>query len=218
MKMTTILEQWHYQSVKKNISVVLPDGCRDFIWKIESHRSQYIVTELDNHAYFIEHNIGCQYIGYRFYPGTVIQYTQLNDALKKVEEFDNNIIITHLNEHTYLNDNIAEALQSLSEYCPIRLCAKHLGVSQRTLERLVDKYTQRSPVYWRNLARVRKTAAWLISTSTQSDQALADVAITFHFSDQAHMTREFKLWFGVSPKQFKYNKQLYHSAFATGYN
>lgn len=215
--MTTVLEQWQHHVIKHELSIVLPDGCRDLIWIKNNEGEYYFITDLDNSAYSPIHTLHTQYIGYRLQPGTIIQEEQLCSLLKSLKHIDHDKVIDYLSECTYLDENICDVLQCLKEYHPIHKNAKLLGVNQRTLERLVYKYTERSPVFWRNLARVRQAAQVLIKT-TDENISITDIAIICNFSDQAHMIREFQRWFKTTPKQFQENKQLYHLAFASGYH
>ncbi len=73
---------------------------------------------------------------------------------------------------------------------------QHIGLSQRQIERLFDKWLGMTPKHFQRVLRVRNTIQFLKQNS-QAD--LADVAIRFGFSDQAHMTREFRSIANTTP-------------------
>src|SRR3990167_2943268 len=64
----------------------------------------------------------------------------------------------------------------------------------RSVGRLLLSGSGRTPVYWKRLARLRRSAQAL-----SSDAPLAELAVDHGFSDQAHMTREFRRWLGTTP-------------------
>ena len=78
----------------------------------------------------------------------------------------------------------------------VKQISTQLGVSTRTLQRLVLSKTKRTPGYWLQLARIRKAAR-----SLSQSVCLVDVAENYGFSDQSHMNREFQRWFGLTPVQ-----------------
>ncbi len=109
---------------------------------------------------------------------------------------------------------LAEAL-SVIAHChqPISRYAKTCGLSLRSFQRLLGTHTGKSANYWRQLARIRNAGRRVFN-----HDRLCDIALEAGFSDQAHMTREFKRWFKCSPAQFSLNpelqSQLYQPAFA----
>ncbi|NVK75418.1 MAG: AraC family transcriptional regulator [Oceanospirillaceae bacterium] len=56
------------------------------------------------------------------------------------------------------------------------------------------------------MRRVR--AVLLALKNVENHRRLAELAIEYGFSDQAHMTRECKLIAGVTPKRYIHRKQL----------
>jgi len=72
-------------------------------------------------------------------------------------------------------------------------------VGQRQLERQFKHWLNMTPVYYRRLLRVNETLQQLRKSVPDN---LATMAIECGFSDQAHMTREFKLIAKITPYQF----------------
>ncbi|WP_299375912.1 helix-turn-helix domain-containing protein, partial [uncultured Kiloniella sp.] len=89
--------------------------------------------------------------------------------------------------------------------------ASDLGVSSRTLQRFIVNETGKSPVFWHRLARVRRAGRDIINAGS-----LAEFAFDYGFSDQAHMTREFRQWFDLSPRTFA-KVSRHQEIFQTGY-
>lgn len=79
---------------------------------------------------------------------------------------------------------------------------KQAGVSARTLQRLLRQKGLPAPDFWRRLGRARQ-AACLLRDSTN----LTSIAYEAGYSDQAHMTRDFRRWFGLTPSQLRANSQ-----------
>ena len=67
-----------------------------------------------------------------------------------------------------------------------------LGVSERSLERLLTQRTQRGPRFWRNLAR-----------ALAGGKPLAQLAADHGYADQAHMARDLLRWFGATPTRLR---------------
>jgi len=73
------------------------------------------------------------------------------------------------------------------------------SVGQRQLERQFKQWLNMTPVYYRRLLRVNETLQQL-RVSVPNNLAL--MAVECGFSDQAHMTREFKSIAKITPYQF----------------
>lgn len=202
-----VLQMWT-ETNNASCSIVLPDGCRDLILKTSPHtHSEWFISELNDSAYMVENSDNAAYLGFRLHPGAIIQEEALLKAVRLSPIIDNETIYNYLNDNVRYNENITEALTVLAHAQSITSASKQLGVSQRQLERFVMQQTKRAPMYWKRLARVRKTAKILINNQS----ALADIA-TLSYSDQAHMSRDFQYWFNTSPSIFRinaiYNKSI----------
>ena len=113
-------------------------------------------------------------------------------------------IADQLDEFCTQPASLLEALQCLaSDVRSVKEAAQELGVSSRTLQRLVKNGTKRPPYFWLSLKRIRHAAQSLCEFDR-----LADAAAAFHFSDQAHMTREMQQWLGGSPSQVQNDTEL----------
>ncbi len=150
--------------------------------------------------------------GFRLRPGATIDRSRL---LKHASELNNDLslIATRIRETCFVTANLGEALAALASASTVNEAAAHSGVELRTFQRLIRLKTGFVPKFWIQLARVRRAAR-----DVATAKSLADVAIESRFSDQAHMTRQFKRWFGVTPVQFAVNPDLRSLIHELGYD
>lgn len=111
------------------------------------------------------------------------------------------------NRHRY---NSVPALEHELRRRGKNLAAKEIGDvtfrSQRQSERLFKDATGWTPIRFSRLCRFQKAVAMLTSSR---DTSLAATAIDCGYSDQAHMTREFRDLAGVPPLQFLKNRDSF---------
>ncbi|MGV3624745.1 MAG: helix-turn-helix domain-containing protein [Archangium sp.] len=77
----------------------------------------------------------------------------------------------------------------------MRETARELQVSARRLQQLFDAELGLSPRYWRRLTRVHRAVEQL------HDERLSRLALTHGFTDQSHLTNEFRALLGMTPTQ-----------------
>lgn len=140
--------------------------------------------------------------GMRLKPGTQVNESILNLALATAASSDR--ANEYLDDACMFDRNVDVAIEALLK-CggSVSQTAAELGVTVRSLQRLFVQNALPTPSYWRSLARVR-----LAATNLDDTLSLAEHAIQLGFSDQAHMTREFGRWFGVTPAKFATDSQL----------
>lgn len=207
-----LMEIWSCSPTPNSASVVLPDGCSDFVVRTYQHKaSEFFVVPFVDAAYCIASGEGEHFIGYRFRPGAQINQTRLDFAMQACAT-DTLAVLTLIEDCVRLDRRVVEALDCLSEAQSVTRATYGLGVSERSLERLIGRATGRTPNYWKNLARVRRAAVAL-----SSDLPLVELAADYGFSDQSHMNRAFKHWFGVSPHRFRCNPVLLSTVGESGY-
>jgi len=199
----TVLQAWTHTPQARMLSTVLPDGCRDLLLRIAPGGPPiWTMTGLDDQAYSFECQAGEIFAGFRLQPGTQVDEAALLAAVQG-HDFDDPYVSTLLADCTSLEPCLADALGSLSETGTVCGSSRQLGMCERSLERLVRGGTGRSPVFWKNLARIRRAGHALSTSAT-----LAEVAVVQGYADQAHMSRDFRRWFGVSPSQFRQDPSL----------
>lgn len=91
---------------------------------------------------------------------------------------------------------LKQALNHLNHTVPPGALIDRMNVSQRHLERLFRHWIEMTPKQYQRILRVKRAIDHL---RTHNEANLAEVADQFGFSDQAHMTREFRAIAGVTP-------------------
>ncbi|QUS56221.1 helix-turn-helix domain-containing protein [Pseudovibrio brasiliensis] len=205
----TLAQVWHHSGQLGVSGPILPDGCRDLIvTEVEGDRPAWQVSELFDEPHQTDRITVNRMIGFRLKPGTQVNEPALLAELKGLGSWDEATIYQLLADHTRLNTRVSDALGCIAEeQLSIAASAGALGVTLKTLQRTLARHTSRSPVYWRQLARIRKAARRI-----EAVESWADFALDNGFSDQAHMSREFQRWFGVSPMQFAANTSFKQQA------
>ncbi len=191
----TLLAKWHLQAQGDFITPVIPDGCRDLIFKHPAgERPLWFLSALSGCTYGVALGKGDIFIGYRLKPGTRIDGAGLVAAVSG-KELEHEDVISRLENYTLLPERLKDALDCLaSGIGNVAAAASLLGVSQRSLQRLVLRGTGQPPVYWLQLARVRRAGR-----AVQVAGMLAEIAFDCGYSDQSHMNRELMRWLGASP-------------------
>lgn len=80
-----------------------------------------------------------------------------------------------------------------------RELARRSGLSVSAFERGFRKHLQTSPMQFLKRLRLARAAAALVQTGSQ----ISEIARECGFSDQAHLSRDFKRLFGTSPKSWR---------------
>lgn len=206
---------WTSSTQARQTSMIIPDGCRDLIMvESQGNKAHCVISPLFDQSQNFYSNNHVNFVGFRLKPGTKINEQQL---INTVEQGNISLddIPNLIEDFTTREYSIAEALECLAndDVKSVKNASFSLGVNIRTLQRFVFAYTARNPSYWFQLARARK-AAKALSTS----MSLIDIAHMHDFSDQAHMSREFKRWFNLSPSEMikrpDVMSQLNNSAYA----
>ncbi|VAW19584.1 hypothetical protein MNBD_ALPHA11-2252 [hydrothermal vent metagenome] len=209
-----VLQQWHFQATEATCSVVIPDGCRDLLfWAQVGERPRWQITSLDDVAYEVRSAGGDFIMGYRLKPGTLIDEVGLLSAVKKYEA--GHVFIAGAIENYCSNSQITkQAILCLGAGSfDVNMAAKDLGMSVRSLQRLMQKTTGKSPGFWAGLARVRKAARELANGGN-----LAQTAVDFGYADQSHMSRDVQHWLGVSPGKIRHETQIIQQLQQAGFN
>lgn len=201
---TSALAEWHFHTVQESKSLVLPDGCRDFIVKQNPVSGQtYFISDLNVSSYSVISSPDTRMRGIRLRPGVQIDEDRLNRWLS-TNRLEKMFLADQIDEFCYQSASLTEALDCIaSEVSTVSCVAKQLGVSTRSLQRVVKRETGMTPAFWLALARARKTARALLD-----DNDLSSVAVDFGFADQSHMSREIKRWFNLTPMQLKSSKDM----------
>ena len=197
----TVLERWRFRTGSDTDCTVLPDGCRDLIvTTMPDGRRVGRLSPLMDGTRSVRVPAGRCLAGYRLRPGVAIDERGLLGALAGARgDVDAEAL---LERFTTLSPSLADALDGLAgARRTVEGCARDVGVSRRSLERLVAK-TGRPPVYWMQLARVRR-AARALGDAAPIAASIADTADAHGYADQAHFTRECRRWLGTTPARLR---------------
>ncbi len=210
-----VLAIWRSLATNSLTVPIIPDGCRDLIFKTSAgNRPSCFLSDLDDAMYLVPMKRGDCYQGFRLLPGVRIDEAKLLASLEG-EELSPQQICDRLQVFTHRCRSVAEALDCLAfEASTIAQAASMLGVGQRSLQRLLTRETGRSPVFWLQLARVRKAARAL-----RAGTSFADFSLSMGYADQAHMCRDFRRWLGITPMRLtastSHKEQLAHAGYAS---
>lgn len=187
-----ILETWSFSADTTQALSIMPDGCRDLIIKQRPGRPQrFFVSPLMAASNEIFIDEGETFIGVRLKPGAAIDAHILGEGGRP----DSMSSLVHMaREAASMSSGVSDMLQCLAVATSPTTAAHDLGVSLRTLQRHTIKTTGQTPDFWRRLARARRAARRILSGAS-----LQETAYNCRFSDQAHMTRELKKWFAMTP-------------------
>jgi AraC-like DNA-binding protein len=200
---STLLDVWQSAPDTDTTAIVVPDGCRDLILrKTPGEKPYWFLSSLDDHTYEVSIQAGVFMQGLRLKPGTRIDEERLLASVQH-EELELNALYCRIDSYSRQLPTVKEVLDCLaSGVFSVAAAAKELGMSQRTLQRLMMRETGRSPTYWLQLARIRRAAR-----ATRKDLPFADIALEHGYADQAHMSREFRRWLNVTPNKLRADSQ-----------
>ena len=210
----SLLATWQLKAERDSTAFVVPDGCRDLILKrSRGEKPFWFLSSLEDRTYSVAIDRGDIYTGYRLKPGTIVNEDRLLTAVQG-EVYLHEEVCFRLENFTTISDPLNEALTCLaSGIGSVAGTARQLGLSQRNLQRLVLRGTGKPPVFWLQLARVRRAGRAVNGT-----ESLAEIAYAYGYADQSHMTRDFKRWLDISPAALRtgamQRRQLHESGFA----
>ena len=193
------LDLWRFTARERTAVQVPPDGCRDLI--VVAPRigaPACFVSALADLTETPEFGAGDRAVGVRLHPAAHVDETALVELIRGGERNDDSDLLAAIDAVVRLDPRVREALDCLQEAPALSTSHARLGVSERSLERLLAQGTQRGPLFWRNLARARRCARALAG-----GQPLAQLAADHGYADQAHMSRDLRRWFGATPTRLR---------------
>jgi AraC-like DNA-binding protein len=209
--MSKILETWQHTNTCTEATRIPPDGCVDLIVARPKNKKPFwFVSSLQKtvSAVVLEQDVSL--IGCRLSPGVRVDVPALSRAL--CNETSLSRAKEYLEDSSLVDKKLECAINLIASgrFTP-RETARELGVTNRTLERWFAGGFLPSPDFWCALSRARQAAK---SLTTHAE--LADIAFQHGFSDQPHMTREFKRWFGLTPFKLKNDLPFLQSILQAG--
>ena len=213
----SLLGRWQYTCAGKDQEQawIPPDGCQDLVGiALPNGQVQWHVYALSQQAETIMLPAGARLCGFRLAPGTAVDSDTLLQRSHALDLDDDEQAITLLADTCKLDARVEDSRHALAQAPSVTQAASALGVSPRTLERLLRQYTGHPPVFWRSLARVRQTAH---SLAGLPHWPLAEVAALHNWADQSHMNLAYRHWLGCTPRQLQRNTQHLGQLLQSGY-
>lgn len=209
-----LLASWQVSARENGTAVVLPDGCRDLIMKVVGNdKPTWLVSPLYDSAETVSIDAGSTLVGFRLRAGVDIAEDKLLNILSG-NEGNIDDIPSLLSDTTNINGAVSEALDCLAtDIASVAVVAKELGVSTRTLQRLIVNHTNRSPQYWFLLVRARRAAR-----AITGGMSFAEIADIYGYADQPHMNRELKRWFNTTPSSIRTTPSSVSQLYSAGYD
>ncbi len=198
--------------LSKGEYVVWPDGCRDLIVVVSRGRiSRMLCTGLDAAVRRVVRTEETLFFGVRLAPGSAFPWEKAPDTMRAdlplsrylssyggdwSMETDGETALRRLVELTEtlvspVEEWVSDCLMEIGSGAPCRIAS----LSERTARRRLVQATGAPPKFWSALARARRAGLELVRSEAPQAQIAADCG----FSDQAHMSREIRRWFGCAP-------------------
>ncbi len=201
------VDLWRFTARERVTVRVAPDGCRDLIVVVpRSGAPACFVSALAEATESPSFDAGDHAVGVRLRPGALVDEAALQAMLHGGERADDDDLLEAIGAIVRIDDRVRDALACLGEAPSLATARRRLGMSERGLERLLAGGTERSPLWWRNLARARRCARALAGPGAAAGAErlpLAHLADVHGYADQAHMARDLQRWFGASPTRLR---------------
>lgn len=231
----------HYWLSLNNDSPVytaLPDGCLDLVLEVAPDDYRAWIYGSTTQPTDIACSRGTHYLGIRFHPGqsrhfidaAACEITDARAELRGLMQFPAERIATRVTVGTLFSqldeildttlsrsppevslvDRVIQYVEARHGAVGIEAVARHFGKSRRQLERTFSQIVGVPLKFFCTLSRLRH-AARLIAKPTQ--RSLTAIASDAGYSDQAHMTRDFRRLAGATPAQLRHDDAFfqYHS-------
>lgn len=212
---------------------VLPDGCSDLIFELAPVRGDALVRCVGpmRRAIQAEFSGFVDLFGIRLRPGALpallgVSAQELRDQAIELQLIDRALqrwldpstlvalpraqrapwLWARLGQRllaTPVDPAIRQAFRQLgmldAEPASVAILARDLGLSERTLERRFVHATGLNPVVFRRLSRFRQ----LLRLAAGSELDWASLAAAAGYADQAHLSREFRDFAGITPATWR---------------
>lgn len=220
----------HYWLCLNNSSpayVAVPDGAIDIAFRVDRTSIDSWVYGTTTARVDIPLDQQCHYFGIRFRPGQSRHFIQASayeltntyeathGLLKfSLERFTEAVLVGNIVQHfnRVLETHVAQLsprlqpidhairlIEAAHGAVPIREAAEIFGQSHRQFERVFLETVGMPAKTFARIMRFQHTAQWLVYPGELS---LAHIAAELNYSDQSHMSHDFKRLAGLSPRQF----------------
>jgi AraC-like DNA-binding protein len=218
--MNSIICTWSVKLPKGSIAV-WPDGCRDLIAIIGKKQPlKVICSGLDVSVRQVVCTNETRFFGVRLTPGVTFPWERIDSEKMRMDVSLSQYLPSccqcwdFLVDHGVVFNELIKQIESLTCSAPNwvvdylqELWTEEAGIcgslSERSIRRNLVQATGAPPKFWQSLARARKVGIEI----SRSDNGLASIAADYGFSDQAHMNREIRRWFGCTPMMLRKNRE-----------
>lgn len=233
-----VSQYWVSLNNTSPVYAALPDGCLDLVLEVTASHCRSWLYGSTTRPTAIACTTGAHYLGIRFHPGqsrhfisaaaqemtdgredlrTLMRFPSERVAVRIATEalFDelDEILIGSLRRSPPVESYIDSVVRHVeAHHGGVRIddIAVRFGKSRRQMERVFLQTTGVPLKFFCMIARLRHAADLIIHPASRS---LTAVAHDSGYSDQAHMTRDFRRLAGVSPGQLRADDAFfqYHS-------
>lgn len=216
----------------------LPDGCVDVVVEVGSHDYGAWIYGSTTRPTEIACSRGAHYLGIRFQPGQSRHFIdaaagEITDAraeLGKLMRFPAEMIATRITARSLFSqldgiltatlsrsppaeslvDHVIQYVEARHGVVNVAGVARYFGKSRRQIERIFSRVVGVPLKFFCTLSRLRHAARLIAQPKGRSLTAIASDA---GYSDQAHMTRDFRRLAGATPGQLRHDDAFfqYHS-------
>jgi len=223
----------HYWLSLRNESSLysaLPDGCVDVVIEVAGDTHDAWIYGSTTRPTDIACSRGTHYLGIRFRPGqsrhfidaTAGEITDARAQLRGLMQLPVEMIaeritadtlfsqldqilattLSHSPPEVSLIDHVLQHVDARHGVLNIEGVARHFGKSRRQIERLFSEVVGVPLKFFCTLARLRYAARLIAHPSERSLSAIAGDA---GYSDQSHMTRDFRRLAGATPARLRHD-------------
>lgn len=215
---------WLSRHNREDRQAVLPDGAVDLVLVGAGASAQAWVYGTTTASQFVALEHGAHYLGVRFHPGqsrhflraAAAELTDTHEPAHGLLAFDlqdlpgqlvagpvfaglDAVLERHLRACPPTASNLDAAIRSLAVTgTPVAQAARLYGKSLRQFERQFQLDVGVGPKLYARIARFQRAARLLAG----SPLTLAELAADLGYSDQSHMSHEFRRFAGLSPSAY----------------
>lgn len=221
-----ISHYWLSRNNQDKVYSILPDGSVDLVFMVSAgsvHDSVHGTTTACNK---LPIQIGNHYLGICFKPGQsrhfmnvpAIELTNTTESAQGLLKFNvsgitdhitagdvflrlNEVLECHVSKYqpTYSRiDSVVQIIESSHGIIQVSEAAALFDKSNRQFERVFQQTVGVTAKFFSRIARFRRAS----SLVTQSSMTLADIAVVSGYTDQSHMSHEFKRFANFSPAAY----------------
>lgn len=209
---------------------VIPDGSVDIVINVRGGVSQDLIYGSTTARNDIPLEIGSHYVGICFKPGKsrhfinapASELTNTNEPAKELLKFDlldshahiesdnvflklNNLLEQHVKKYQPVNSRIDDVIQNIelsNGMASIADSAEIFSKSIRQCERVFKETVGISAKLYSQIVRFQRATALISNASLP----LARIAADLGYTDQSHMSHEFRRFANISPATYAQNR------------